>query len=67
MSVKQQQKETCTEFDALLARVHRKREIGIIKYRTPERDISGAMALIATPERIKMVRDLREGRRRKVR
>jgi hypothetical protein len=65
MSTQQRRKEPTRTFDEILAAVERRREVESCRGRTPEKDISGAMALIVTPERMKMVRNLRKGDRRK--
>jgi hypothetical protein len=57
--------DAASEFDRALASVRRKQEIERCKNMAPKKDISASMALITTPEMIKMVRNLRNGDRRK--
>lgn len=64
-SASQNQEEKVRRFDEMLAKVRRKDEIELCKRMAPKKDISSSMALIATPEKVRMVRNLREGKRRK--
>ncbi|MGA3020604.1 MAG: hypothetical protein ABSD68_01490 [Candidatus Micrarchaeales archaeon] len=64
-STRKHSNKSSRTFGEILAAVERKHEIELCRERTPEKDISGSMALIATPERVKMVRNLRREDRRK--